>query len=240
MRRTVLSIFGLMIGTVVLVGLKSTALGSSHATAAAYAPQNPGGGSGSAGPGNQGAAGPVAGPGSKPGASTGPGGTTRPMPSAGPPGASALPGQTPPAPGQSTSTTTPAGGGGGPTTTTTTTAPPPPPPPPAGGTFTGAAVSVPTAVSPNAKSGQCGDCHNYAISVTLTVSNGRITAASYAYSTSPAGSQSYADRASNALQSQILSAQTWNMGKPVSGCTYAVNAWEQSARSAMQAAGLPV
>jgi uncharacterized protein with FMN-binding domain len=99
---------------------------------------------------------------------------------------------------------------------------------------------VPTAESPNAKSGPCGDCHNYAISVTLTVSGGRITAASYTYSTSPAGSQTYADRASQALQQQILTAQTWNMGKPVSGATYAVNAWEQSARSAMQQAGLPV
>jgi uncharacterized protein with FMN-binding domain len=98
---------------------------------------------------------------------------------------------------------------------------------------------VPTATSPNAKGGTCGDCHNYAISVTLTVSGGKITAASYSYSTSPAGSQRYADQACQQLQSQILTAQTWNMG-PVSGATYAANAFEQSARSAMQAAGLPV
>jgi uncharacterized protein with FMN-binding domain len=101
---------------------------------------------------------------------------------------------------------------------------------------------VPTATSPNAKCGTCGDCHNYAISVILTVSGRKITAASYSYSTSPAGSQKYADQASMDLQQRILSAQTWNMGlpSPCSGATHATNAFEQSARSAMQQAGFSV
>jgi major membrane immunogen (membrane-anchored lipoprotein) len=95
-------------------------------------------------------------------------------------------------------------------------------------------------VSPNAKSGTCSACASYTITVTLTLSNGRITSATYAYSPTPGGeSKSDADRASSALASKIVTAQTWNMGKPVSGATYALNAWEQSARSAMQAAGLP-
>jgi len=115
--------------------------------------------------------------------------------------------------------------------TSTTTAP-------AGTTYTGMAVSVPTALSPNAKSGACGDCHNYAIAVTITVSGGRITAASASYSTSPGSSQSYADNASNQLKKTILTAQTWNLGR-VSGATYAANAWETSAKDAMAKAGLP-
>jgi major membrane immunogen (membrane-anchored lipoprotein) len=100
---------------------------------------------------------------------------------------------------------------------------------------------VPNATSPNARSGPCGDCENYSITVTITVSNGRITGASSSYSPSPSGtSGSDANKASTALASKIVTAQTWNMGKPVSGATYALNAWEQSARGAMQAAGLPV
>jgi uncharacterized protein with FMN-binding domain len=77
--------------------------------------------------------------------------------------------------------------------------------------------------------------------VTITVSNGKITATSVAYSSSPGGSQSYASSANNQLKSAIVNAnpQTWNLGK-VSGATYAGNAWELSVKDAMSKAGLPV
>jgi uncharacterized protein with FMN-binding domain len=109
---------------------------------------------------------------------------------------------------------------------------------PASGTrYTGMAVAVPTAQSPTPKSTPCGDCHNYAIAVTITVSGGEIIAASASYSTSPGSSQSYADRASNSLKQTILSSQDWNLGR-VSGATYAGNAWELSAKDAMAKAGM--
>jgi uncharacterized protein with FMN-binding domain len=98
---------------------------------------------------------------------------------------------------------------------------------------------VPTAKSPTTKSSTCGDCHNYSISVTLTISNGRITQATTSYNTSPAGSLRYASQAANKLQPAIVSAQSWNLGR-VSGATYSGNAWEQSARDAMSKAGLPI
>jgi uncharacterized protein with FMN-binding domain len=223
MRRTIMSIVGLVFGTTLLVGLKTTALGSATGVAADV-PLNP---AASGVPGAAGPGGTVAGPGAGPGRSAQPG--TTPGRTAGP-SSTARPGTTTPAPGRTTTTTAPPPGGG----QTTTTAPPP-----SSVTVTGAAISVPTAESPTAKSGSCGNCHNYAISVTLTVSGGRITSATTSYSTSPGASQSYADRATNSLQSKILSAQTWNLGA-VSGATYSGNAWEQSARDAMSKAGLPV
>jgi hypothetical protein len=125
----------------------------------------------------------------------------------------------------------PTGGGGG--------SAPPPPPPPASATFTGASIDVRTAQSPTTKSQPCGDCASYAISVTITVSSGRITATSVAYSRSPGESQTYASSANNKLKSSILTAQTWNLGR-VSGATYSGNAWELSVRDAMSKAGLPV
>ncbi|MGE5155953.1 MAG: hypothetical protein ACM3JP_00465 [Betaproteobacteria bacterium] len=217
-----MSIVGLVFGTALLVGLKTTALGPATGVAA-DAPLDP---AASGAPGT-GPGGTVAGPAAGPGKSAQPG--TTPGRTSGPTSAP-RPGTTTPAPGHTTSTTTapPPGGGG------TTTAPPP-----SSVTVTGAAISVPTAESPTAKSGSCGNCHNYAISVTLTVSGGRITKATTSYSTSPGASQSYADQASSSLQSKILSSQTWNLGR-VSGATYSGNAWEQSARDAMSKAGLPV
>jgi uncharacterized protein with FMN-binding domain len=233
MRRTLISVVGLIAGTVLLVAIKSTAFGT-PAGYVADAPVNPAVPGGSSGPGA--AAGP-AGPGKSLGQGTTPGRT---------PAAGTKPGQ-PPAPGttpQPGQTTTAPSGPGAPTatkttpsqtgTTTTTAAPPP-----TTVTVTGAYVAVPTAESPTSKSSSCGDCHNYSISVTLTISGGRITKATTSYNTSPAGSQRYADQATNQLQPAILSSQTWNLGR-VSGATYAGNAWEQSARDAMSKAGLPV
>jgi hypothetical protein len=214
-RRVAASIVGLFVGTLLLVGLKSTAF-APPGSLVAGAPQDPGGSPGAA-------TGPASSPGRPP--------AGQPTPTHAPPGGPTQPGQSP-RPGQSTTTTTP--GGGGTTTTTTTTS--------ASTTYVGSAASVPTATSPNAprSGGTCGECHNYAISVTITVSGGQITAASYAYSVDPGGSRYYANRACQALQPLLLSRHTWNLGKPVSGATYAVNAFEQSARSAMQKAGLPV
>ena len=105
-------------------------------------------------------------------------------------------------------------------------------------TYTGVAVAVRTAQSPTTKSSACGECANYSISVTITVSAGRITAASASYNPSPGGSQQYANSASNSLKQTILTAQTWNLGR-VSGATYAGNAWGLSAKDAMAKAGLP-
>jgi uncharacterized protein with FMN-binding domain len=225
MRRTLISVVGLLAGTAMLVGIKSTVFGA-PAGVVADAPLDPAASAG-AGPGaSHGGTGP-AGPGQTPHPGTTPGRTPAPG--------------TTPHPGQ---TTTAPGGPGAPTATTTTPSQPgstttSAAPPPVTTTVTGAYVSVPTAESPTSKSSSCGDCHNYSISVTLTISNGRITGATTSYDTSPAGSQRYATSAANQLQPAIVSAQTWNLGR-VSGATYAGNAWEQSARDAMSKAGLPV
>jgi uncharacterized protein with FMN-binding domain len=108
-------------------------------------------------------------------------------------------------------------------------------------TYTGVTVAVRTAQSPTIKSGPCGECANYTIAVTITVSSGRITKTSVAYNPSPGGSQSYANSANNKLNSALVNAQaqTWNLGR-VSGATYAGNAWELSVKDAMAKAGLPV
>jgi uncharacterized protein with FMN-binding domain len=233
MRRTLLAVVGLFAGTALLVGVKSTAMGAA-AGRVADAPLSPGAPGSGSGPGA--AAGPV-GPAQSGRAATTPGRT--PVPGT-KPGQPSAPGTTP-QPGQPT---TAPGGPGAPTATTTTPSQPgttttTAAPPPTTVTVTGAYVAVPTAESPTSKSSSCGDCHNYSISVTLTISGGRITQATTSYSTSPAGSQRYADQATNQLQPAILSSQTWNLGR-VSGATYAGNAWEQSARDAMSKAGLPV
>jgi uncharacterized protein with FMN-binding domain len=211
MRRTLISVVGLLAGTALLVGVKSTAFGT-PAGYVAGAPLNPAAQSG---------------PGQSPRPGTTPGRTSAP-------GTTPQPGQTTSAaskPGAPTATkTTPSQPGA----TTTTAAPPP-----TSVTVTGAYIAVPTAQSPTSRSSSCGDCHNYSIAVTLTVSGGRITQATTSYNTSPAGSQRYADQAASQLQPAILSSQTWNLGQ-VSGATYAGNAWEQSARDAMSKAGLPV
>jgi hypothetical protein len=118
--------------------------------------------------------------------------------------------------------------------------------PPTATTVTGAAIAVRTAQSPTAKAATCGTGADYSISVTLTVSGGRITKASASYRPSPGASQSFADKADTRLRPAILSAQTWNLG-PVSRATYAANAWdtyaanawELSAKDAMTRAGLP-
>ncbi len=133
------------------------------------------------------------------------------------------------APRPSGSTTRPTGPG----TTTTTTAPP------TTTTVKGMAVAVRTAQSPTSKSNPCGECHNYSISVTITVTGGHITSASASYNTSPGASQSYASRANNSLSQKILSSQTWQLGR-VSGATYSGNAWELSVKDAMSKAGLSV
>jgi uncharacterized protein with FMN-binding domain len=150
--------------------------------------------------------------------SSGPAGTTDPAPGSSTGG---------PAPGQST-------GGPQPTTPRPTTPAPAP-----SKTYTGVAVAVKTAQTPTAKSGPCGECEDYTISVTITVSNGKITAASVAYNRSPGASQTYASRAHNSLKNSIVTAQKWNLGR-ISGATYAGNAWELSAKDAMSKAGLPV
>jgi uncharacterized protein with FMN-binding domain len=215
-----LSIFAVVLGTTLLIGLKSQALAGRIGTVA-DAPLDPSGSPSDGAPGS-----------GSPGSGA-PGSTPTPSRTSGPPGSTPKPGQTttPPAGGGATTTsTTPPSGGGG---TTTTTAPP------TSKTYTGAAIAVRTAQSPTTKSSSCGDCANYSTSVTITVSGGRITKATVSYSSSPGGSQSYADRANSQLSQSILSAQKWNLG-PVSGATYAGNAWELSAKSAMSQAGLPV
>ena len=126
-----------------------------------------------------------------------------------------------------------------PAATTTTTAPAVEPPPQAvSGTFAGVAVAVKTAQSPNPRSSQCGDCHNYSMSVTITVSNGQIVNATVAYNPAPGESLRYADKATNTLSPKILGVQTWMLGN-VSGATYSANAFELSVKDAMAKAGLP-
>ena len=112
-------------------------------------------------------------------------------------------------------------------------------PPPSGASFTGAPVDVRTAQSPAVKASICGACADYSVSVTLTVSGGRIVRASASYNPSPGSSQGFADRADSQLSQSILTGQTWNLG-PVSRATYAGNAWELSAKDAMTRAGLKV
>jgi uncharacterized protein with FMN-binding domain len=143
-----------------------------------------------------------------------------------PPGASPMP-STSRSPGVTTTSPAPA-------TTTTSTAPA------SSKTYTGTAVAIKTATSPNAPRSGCGSCHTYSISVTITVSAGRITKATAVFSPQPSGeSLSDANKANNSLSASILTKQTWNLG-PVSGATYACNAWELSAKDAMSKAGLPV
>ncbi len=206
MRRMALSLLGFLVGTTVLVGLKSTMLGP--ATVVADAPVEPGDQSSiPATPGQAGTAGP-AGP------------TSTDHPTAGP---SPRPG---PTTGTSRPTATP------PVTTSTTTTSPP-----KSVTVTGVAVAVRTAQSPTTKSSPCGECHDYTISVTITVTAGKVTSASASYNTSPGASLSYANKANTSLSRSILSAQTWNLGR-VSGATYSGNAWELSVKDALSRAGL--
>jgi uncharacterized protein with FMN-binding domain len=106
------------------------------------------------------------------------------------------------------------------------------------GTFTGQAIAVVTAQSPNTKSRPCGDCHDYSMSVTITVSNSQIVQATVSYSPDPGESQRYADKAANTLRPATLTAQAWRLGN-VSGATYSANAYELSLRDAMTKAGLP-
>jgi uncharacterized protein with FMN-binding domain len=212
LRRTVFSIFAVVLGTTLLVGLKTQSL-AGRLGMVADAPADP-----AAGAPDGTSSGPPAPGQSGPGAHT-------PTPSAHP-GSTPKPGQTSAPVGGKTTTTPP--GGGGPSTTTA---------PPTSKTYTGAAIAVPTAQSPTSKSSPCGDCANYSISVTITVSGGRVTKASASYNPSPGGSQSFANRANSQLSQSILSSQTWNLG-PVSGATYAGNAWELSAKDAMSQAGL--
>jgi uncharacterized protein with FMN-binding domain len=223
MRRSVLSLFGLILGAIFLVVLKTPSFGTTL-SGIAGAPQNPGtpqgGASGLSGPGPGQASGPI------PSGPAGPGQTPKPGTSPGQPGVTSRPGQNNPTPGRSTATTPPAGG-------TTTTAPP------TKVTVTGAAIAVRTAEAPTARSSPCGNCANYSISVTITVTNGRITSTTVSYNPSPGESQLFANQANSQLSQSILTAQTWNLGR-VSGATYAGNAWEQSARDAMSKAGLPV
>jgi uncharacterized protein with FMN-binding domain len=203
MRRVPVTVLGALVGTTLLVGLKSPQLGAPTGVVA-DAPFDPG-----APPG--------------PAAASGPGQTMAPGLTAAPPapGTTPHPGQSTPGPG---STTAPPAGG-------TTTAP-------TSRTVTGAWVAVKTAQSPTPKSSPCGDCHAYSMAVTITVTGGRITAASAAYNTSPGSSLSYASRANGTLSTKVLSAQTWNLGR-VSGATYSGNAFELSLRDAMGKAGLP-
>jgi uncharacterized protein with FMN-binding domain len=221
MRRSLLWLMGLVCGTALLIGLKSPAIGGGQPSTLAGAPLDPGShGSGGTVPA-AGGPGASSGPSGVPRLSTGPSGV--PQPSSHPPSGGATPTRTTP--------------GGGPTTpatqtSTATTAPS------TTVTVTGESFAVITAQSPNTKSSPCGPCHDYAILVTITVTNGHITSASTAYDTSPAGSLSYANRASSSLSQTILNAQTWNLGN-VSGATYSTNAWEQSVRDAMVKAGLP-
>ncbi len=216
MRRVFVSLLGFVFVTAILVGLKSTALVAGQGHAIAGAPLDPAGPSGAVdASGNP----PPGGGPVSPGALRPTNATGSPLPAATNPSRSPAPG---------------GGGGARPTpsaTTTTTTVPP------ASANYTGMAVAVKTAQSPTTKSSPCGDCHDYAISVTITVSGGRITAATASFSTSLGGSQSYANRACNALNPAVVSSQTWSLGR-VSGATYSSNAWELSARDAMAKAGL--
>jgi len=215
MRRIILALLGAFVGTTILVGFKSPMFFAAPASVAdaPVDPNAPAGGDPSQ-PGQTPMPGQTAGPKltPKPGQTAAPGATS--------------PGATSPGPQQSTSTKPPTT-----KTTTTTTAP-------SGGTYTGAWVSVPTAQSPSTKSSRCGDCHNYSMAVTITVSGGRITAASVSYNTDPGGSTNYYNRAVNALKPKTLGATTWNLGK-VSGATYSGNAYELSLRDAMSKAGMP-
>jgi hypothetical protein len=220
MRRILVALFGVVFGTTLLVGLKYQGV-SAAGDVIAGAPQDPGA---TAGPGQQ----PGVGPGTT--AKLGEPGTTPG------PGAHGSPGTTP-KPGQSSSSgqsTTPHPGGGG----SSPTSPAPPPPPPPGGQFVGASIAVKTAQSPSPKSGSCGDCHNYSMSVTISVSNGQITSVSAAYNTGPGASLTYYNRAVNNLSPKVLSSQAWNLGK-VSSATYSGNAFELSLKDAMSKAGLP-
>jgi uncharacterized protein with FMN-binding domain len=144
------------------------------------------------------------------------------MPGANPgPLASNSPGSTPTTPVPGTSTTSSA-------------------PPAASQTYTGMAVAIKTATSPNAPRSGCGSCHTYSITVTITVTGGRVTAATAAYSPQPSGeSLQLANKANNTLRASVLTQQSWNLGR-VSGATYSANAWELSVKDAMSKAGLPV
>lgn len=212
MRRVLMALFAMTTGTALLVGLKSQVLGGPLGLVA-EAPLDPDV-TGDGAPLPDATAGP------------GPGGSPVAGPS-GQPGKTPSPGATAAVTGTAKPTATTPG-----QTKTTTTAPA------TTVTVTGAAIAVKTAQSPTTKSSSCGDCHAYSMSVTITVTGGRITKATVAYNPSPGGSLSYANKASNSLSQKILTAQTWNLGR-VSGATYSGNAWELSVRDAMAKAGLP-
>lgn len=218
MRRTVLSIVAVVFGTALLVGLKSPSVAARMGTVA-DAPLDP-------------AAAPPA------STATGAPAPGQPAPARTPtvsahPGSTPKPGQTTTAPagGGATTTGTTPPGGGGPTTTTA---------PPTSSTYTGAAIAVRSASSPTAPRGGCGSCETYTIAVTITVSGGRITAATAVLSPTPGGESGQdANNAKKGLLPKVLSSQTWNVGH-VSSATYASNALELSAKDAMSKAGLPV
>ncbi len=216
MRRTFLALVGLSVMVTVLIGLKS----GPAASLLGWSAESGLGPDGTSGLPPTGAAVPD-------GATPDPSGAAAPAVSGSPPAGPTASGPA------ATSGPAPTGG------PAPSSAAPPPPPPPQTTTVTGAAVEVRTAQSPTSKSEPCGDCHDYTISVTVTVTDGRVTATSVAYNPSPGGSLSYANQANNRLSQAILSAQTWNLGR-VSGATYSGNAWELSAQDAMRRAGLPV
>jgi uncharacterized protein with FMN-binding domain len=212
MRRVIVALFAMTTGTALLVGLKSQVLGGPLGLVA-EAPFDPD----------------VSGDGMPLDATGGPGPGGSPAA-----GRTMLAGKMPPG-------ATPGAGGTAspgaiaPSQAKTTT----PALAPAGtATVTGAAIAVQTARSPTTKSSSCGDCHDYSMSVTITVTGGRITKATVAYNPPPGGSISYANKATNVLSPKILTAQTWNLG-PVSGATYSGNAFELSVKDAMVKAGLP-
>jgi hypothetical protein len=213
MRRIIVALFAMVAGTTLLVGLKGQGLPAAFPLSA-EGPVDPGGGGDPSGPAGS----------SRPTDATGSSPPAGPTEAAGP--TATTPGAT-------------ASAGAGPTTMPPTQAAPTTNPAQGpSGTYVGAAVAVVTAQSPNSKSGPCGDCHDYAMSVTITISNGQITNASVAYNPDPGESQRYADKAANTLSPKILSAQSWQLGN-VSGATYSANAFELSVKNAMNQAGLP-
>jgi uncharacterized protein with FMN-binding domain len=224
-RRTFRALIGFSVAVTVLVGLKATGTARmlGWSAEAGPAPDDPAAGTdGDGGTLTTSDSGTSTGPASSADPSLTPG-SDAPSTS---PGASPMP-STSRSPGATT--TSPTSGA-----TTTSTAPA------SAKTYTGAAVAIKTATSPNAPRSGCGSCHTYSISVAITVSGGRITTATAVYSPQPSGeSLSDANKANNSLSTSILTKQTWNLG-PVSGATYACNAWELSAKDAMGKAGLPV
>jgi uncharacterized protein with FMN-binding domain len=145
------------------------------------------------------------------------------VPAAGDPSAAPAPGTTSSSAKPGITTAPPGQPGPSPITPGKTTAPPPPPPPPPGlknGTFTGSGAAA---------------GHYEVVTVTITVSGGKVTVATGSCGSASGESKTICTRAMSRLQPATIAAQNANVAT-VSGATYTSRAYKTSLQAALDRA----